>query len=149
MEAYPEMIYGWCLPRILHSIVALRLASPSVAIFIAKYDYSDAYGRIAHSAGAVAQTITTLGNLAFLYLRLTFGGSPNPPTVRGVVSPSWLQIWPMKSACVGIGTRKRFTARISQSRPSPTYGPRSTVRPSPAHGVCYTAGHYRTSRRIY
>jgi hypothetical protein len=83
MGAYPEMIYGWCLPRIIHFIVALRLASPGVAIFIAKYDYSDAYRRISHSATAVAQTITTLGTLAFLYLRLTFGGSPNPPTWCG------------------------------------------------------------------
>jgi hypothetical protein len=52
MEAYAEMIYGWCLPRILHYIVATRLASPTVIIFICKYDYSDAYRRIAHSASA-------------------------------------------------------------------------------------------------
>jgi hypothetical protein len=80
MSAYPEMIYGWCLPRIIHFIVALRLAYPGTAVFISKYDYSDAYRRIAHSAAAVAQTITTLGLLAFIYIRLTFGGSPNPPT---------------------------------------------------------------------
>jgi hypothetical protein len=80
MSAYPEMIYGWCLPRIIHFIVALRLAQPGVSIFISKYDYSDAYRRIAHSAAAVAQTITTLGCLACVYFRLTFGGSPNPPT---------------------------------------------------------------------
>jgi hypothetical protein len=80
MKAYPEMIYGWCLPRIIHFIVALRLFWPGKSIFIAKYDYSDAYRRIAHSAKAVAQTITTLGALAFVYWRLTFGGSPNPPT---------------------------------------------------------------------
>jgi hypothetical protein len=80
MGEYKEMIYGWCLPRIIHFIVALRLAWPLTAIFICKYDYSDAYRRIAHSAKAVAQTITTLGVLAFIYIRLTFGGSPNAPT---------------------------------------------------------------------
>jgi hypothetical protein len=43
MEAYVEMIYGWCLSRIIHFIVALRLAYPSLRVFIVKYDYSDAY----------------------------------------------------------------------------------------------------------
>jgi hypothetical protein len=80
MKAYPEMIYGWCLPRIVHFIVALRLAWPGKSILIARYDCSDACRRIAHSAKAVAQTITTLGALAFVCWRLTFGGSPNPPT---------------------------------------------------------------------
>jgi hypothetical protein len=44
------------------------------------YDYSDAYRRIAHSAEAATQTIAINGETAFLSLRLTFGGSPNPPT---------------------------------------------------------------------
>jgi len=80
MAQYPEMVYGWALPRIIHFIVALRLASPKRTIFISKYDYSDAYRRMAHSALAVAQTITTCLAYAFVYFRMTFGGSPNPPT---------------------------------------------------------------------
>ena len=80
MNAYTEMIYGWCLPRIMHYVVALRLAEPENIIFICKYDYSDAYRRIAHSASAAAQTIATHDGMAYLSLRLTFGGSPNPPT---------------------------------------------------------------------
>ena len=80
MSAYTEMIFGWCLPRILHFVVALRLLHPGLLILIAKYDYSDAYRRIAHSARAATQTIATQGPLAYLSLRLTFGGSPNPPT---------------------------------------------------------------------
>jgi hypothetical protein len=36
MEAYPEMIYGWCLLRILHFIAALRAAYPTECIFITK-----------------------------------------------------------------------------------------------------------------
>jgi hypothetical protein len=67
MDAYPEMIYSWCLPRIIHSIVALRIAHPTKTIFIAKCDYSDAYRRIAHSGTAAVQSII-------------IRGSPNPPT---------------------------------------------------------------------
>ena len=80
MDAYTEMVYGWCLPRILHFVVALRLKFPSLIIFIAKYDYSDAYRRVAHSAQAAVQTIAVLLPLAYMSLRLTFGGAPNPPS---------------------------------------------------------------------
>ena len=80
MKAYPEMVYGWCLPRVMHYVVSLRLAFPTLGILICKYDYSDAYRRVAHSAWASVQTIATHGELAYLSLRLTFGGSPNPPT---------------------------------------------------------------------
>lgn len=80
MSAYVEMVYGWCLPRIVHFIVALRSQNPWLLILISKYDYSDAYRRIAHSAAAATQTIAINGATAFLSLRLTFGGSPNPPT---------------------------------------------------------------------
>ncbi|KAI2494737.1 hypothetical protein MHU86_19774 [Fragilaria crotonensis] len=80
MSAYVNMVYGWCLPRIVHFIVALRSQNPALLILISKYDYSDAYRRIAHSSTAAAQTIAINGSTAFLSLRLTFGGSPNPPT---------------------------------------------------------------------
>jgi hypothetical protein len=80
MSRYPEMIFGWCLPRVIHFIVALRLAYPDSRILIAKYDFSDAYRRITHSAKAASQTIIVLASIAFLALRLSFGGSPNPPT---------------------------------------------------------------------
>ena len=80
MEAYVEMIYGWCLSRVIHFIVALRLAYPLHRIFIMKYDYSDAYRRVAHSPSAAAQSIIIFAGIAYIALRLTFGGSPNPPT---------------------------------------------------------------------
>ena len=80
MSAYSEMIYGWCFPRIVQYTLALRFHHPGFRILICKYDYSDAYRRIAHSAGAAAQTISIHDELAYLSLRLTFGGSPNPPT---------------------------------------------------------------------
>jgi len=78
MDAYPEMIYGWCLMRILHFIAALRFRFPNQRIFIAKYDYSDAYRRMCHSANAAAQSVAILSGVAYIALRLTFGGSPNP-----------------------------------------------------------------------
>ena len=34
MNSYPEMIYGWCLPRILQYIVSLRIHNPSTPILI-------------------------------------------------------------------------------------------------------------------
>jgi hypothetical protein len=71
MTTYPEMIYGWCMPRILHYIIALRLAFPNTPVIIAKYDYSDAYRRVAHSATAPAQTISTCNGYAYIYNRLT------------------------------------------------------------------------------
>jgi hypothetical protein len=80
MHQYPEMIFGWCLPRIVHFIIALRIAFPTKQILIAKYDFSDAYRRVAHLASAAVQSITVWAGIAFLALRLSFGGSPNPPT---------------------------------------------------------------------
>jgi hypothetical protein len=80
MEACTEMIYGWCLSRVTHFIVALRLAYPLLRIFIMKHDCSDAYRRVAHSPTAAAQSIIVFARVAYIALRLTFGGSPNPPT---------------------------------------------------------------------
>jgi hypothetical protein len=45
-----------------------------------KYDYSDAYRRVAHSPTAAAQSIIIFAGVAYIALRLTFGGSPNPHT---------------------------------------------------------------------
>jgi hypothetical protein len=80
MDLYNEMIYGWCLSRLIHYIVALRMKYPTSKIFIAKYDYSDAYRRVNHSAKAAVQSIAVFDGVAYVALRLTFGGSPNPPT---------------------------------------------------------------------
>jgi hypothetical protein len=83
MDAYPKMIHGWCLSRIVHFVVALRLRHPTKKIFIAKYEYSDAYRQIAHSTLAAAQSIIVVAGIAYIALRLTFSGSPNPPTWCG------------------------------------------------------------------
>jgi hypothetical protein len=80
MSAYVVMVYGWCLQRILHYTVSMRFHHPGRSIIISKYDYNNAYRCIAHSAEAAAQTVAILDKTAYLSLRLTFGGSPNPPT---------------------------------------------------------------------
>jgi hypothetical protein len=79
MDAYPEMIFGWCLLCILHR---LRLHYPHTRILIAIYDYSDAYRRMARSASAAAQTIAVSAGLAFIALCLLSIGLQTCP-------PSW------------------------------------------------------------
>jgi hypothetical protein len=80
MNEYNEIIYGWCLSRIIHYVVLLRREYPEKRIFVAKYNYSDAYRQMNHAASAAAQSIVIFGKIAYIALRLTFGGSPNPPT---------------------------------------------------------------------
>jgi hypothetical protein len=80
MSQYADMICGWCLGCIIHFIVAMRLQHPHTRIFLSKYDYSDAYPQVAHSAKAAVQSIIIFGQVAYIALHLTFGGSPNPPT---------------------------------------------------------------------
>jgi hypothetical protein len=80
MDPYTKMIYGWCLTCIIHFIVTLCLAYPLLPIFIVKYDYLDAYCRIALSPLAAAQSIIIFAGIAYIALCLTFGGSSNPPT---------------------------------------------------------------------
>jgi hypothetical protein len=80
MSQYTGMVYGWCLGRTIHFIIALHLRYPSKRIFLSKYDYSDAYQRVAHSACAAMQSIIIFGHIAYIALRLTFGGLPDLPT---------------------------------------------------------------------
>jgi hypothetical protein len=80
MAKYNGMIYRWCLSRLIHFIIALCLAYPNQSILISKYDYSDAYCCMVHAGSAAAQSIAVYGKVAYIALRLTFGGSPNPPT---------------------------------------------------------------------
>jgi hypothetical protein len=80
MDQYNEMIYGWFLSRIGHYVVALRSQFPTDRVLMSKYDYSNAYRRIAHSASASTQSISVFKDIAYVALQLNFGGSPNPPT---------------------------------------------------------------------
>jgi hypothetical protein len=79
LSEYPDMVYGWCLLRKLHCIVALRWAFPDRKIFISKWDFSDAYRIIVHAAMSAVQSVVIFSGIAYLALRMTFGGSANPP----------------------------------------------------------------------
>ena len=78
MDEYPEMVYRFCLSQIIHFIVSLRGKYREERILISKYDFSDAYQRMAHGASSAIQTILVHGARAYIYLRLTFGASANP-----------------------------------------------------------------------
>jgi hypothetical protein len=117
MDAYPEMIFGWCLLRIIHLIISLRLHYPQTRILISKYDYSDAYRRMAHSASAAAQTIAASAGLAFIALRLTFGGSPNPP--------SWILFSEM------VTDLANEIAQCDKWEPSALHSPAQPLAPAP------------------
>jgi hypothetical protein len=72
MEALSEMIHGWCLPRILHFC---RSSTPYAWTDHPHREVHRASDgrRIAHSAEATAQTITTLGPFGLHLLTLIFG----------------------------------------------------------------------------
>jgi hypothetical protein len=56
IDQYAKMIYGWCLSQIIHSVITLQARLPSKQILVvSKYDYSDAYERIAHAESAAAE----------------------------------------------------------------------------------------------
>jgi hypothetical protein len=77
-EKYLPIIYGSCLLRTIHFIVALQIAFPGKKILTSKFDFSDAYRRMAHAAKAAAQSILIFGQIAYIALRLSFGGAANP-----------------------------------------------------------------------
>ena len=66
MSKYPEMIYSWCLSRLVHFAVCLRWRHPMKKIFAQKFDYSDAYRHIAHDGKAAAQTILIFEEVAYI-----------------------------------------------------------------------------------
>jgi hypothetical protein len=78
MSCYPDMVYGWCFSRIIHYLAALRHLNPRQRIYISKFDYSDAYKRISQSPGTCAATVVRFAEIAYIFLRMAFGGSPNP-----------------------------------------------------------------------
>jgi hypothetical protein len=87
MSKHNEMIYGWCISRLLHFIVSLCLAYPKQGILIAKYNYSNAYRCMVYKGQAAAQSIMVFNKLAYIALHLTLVGhlAPQP----GASSAKW------------------------------------------------------------
>ena len=75
-----DLVYGWCLDRLIHQMVVLRRAHPNERILICKFDWGSAYRRINGDGTLVASSITTDadGEFANILLRLSFGGKPHP-----------------------------------------------------------------------
>ena len=73
-----ECKYGYCLRRLIHAIVALRRRHPHSRIFISKIDFKSAYRRLHYAWRLAIQAITAHKDLAYIALRLTFGGAACP-----------------------------------------------------------------------
>jgi hypothetical protein len=78
MPKHPEMVYGWCLLRLIHYVAALRAHHPGVQILISKFDYADAYKRISQSPPSSAASVICFGEIAYICWRMVFGGSQTP-----------------------------------------------------------------------
>ena len=74
-EELQDVMNGKCLLRIIHDVVARRRDNPSRRILIQKIDYKSAYrqGRLSPKAAIQSITQCTERELAFIFLRLTFG----------------------------------------------------------------------------
>ena len=75
-----DLVFGWCIDRIIHQIVALRIKYPDKRILVCKFDCGSAYRRINVDGILTSNTITTdaSGEFANLLTRLSFGGRPHP-----------------------------------------------------------------------
>ena len=75
-EGFLELLYIFCLKRVIHYIVTLRRKFPTKRILLAKYDYSSVYCRISNSAWAASQSILVIDGIPYVFLRMAYGGSP-------------------------------------------------------------------------
>ena len=78
-EKLTKLIYGDALRRILHYIHSLRFHHPGVPILIGKFDFSAAYKRMTLWGHSSAASSTCHDDIAYIGLRLMFGGAPCPP----------------------------------------------------------------------
>jgi hypothetical protein len=79
-DALQACRYGFCIRRLINWALAARRKHPNRRIFAVKIDYKSAYRRGTLHFKTALQTATQLPNddLAFITLRLTYGGAPCP-----------------------------------------------------------------------
>jgi hypothetical protein len=82
MEALTPCVFGHALLQIIHSILHLSRTLPKTRIFIQKVDFNSAYQRMHLSMNMNDKRITVAGGLAFVSLRLPFGGASLPEIVE-------------------------------------------------------------------
>jgi hypothetical protein len=78
MEELTPCVFGHSLLRLIHFVLYLRRKYPNTRIFIQKVDFKSAYRRMHLKPDMAAKCITVVGGLAFISLRLPFGGRPCP-----------------------------------------------------------------------
>jgi hypothetical protein len=78
MENLTPCVFGHALLRIIHFILHLRRTYPTKRIYIQKVDFKSAYRRMHLSTNMAAKCITVVEELAFVSLRLPFGGRACP-----------------------------------------------------------------------
>jgi hypothetical protein len=112
MSQHNEIIYGWCLSRILHYIVALRLAYPGNSILIAKYDYRDETGAWYTQAKPPPNPLQSLTKSPMLpFASHLEDRQIHPP---GASSAKWSPILPTRAPSATNGTPIRCAALPSQ-----------------------------------
>ena len=79
-ELLQECRYGFCIQRIINWAVAVRRKYLGQRILASKIDYKSAYHRVILNFATALKMATQLPDkeIAFITLRLTFGGAPCP-----------------------------------------------------------------------
>ena len=116
-EELTDLFYGDALLRTLHYIHNLRFHHPSTPILIGKYDFKSAYRRLTTWGHTSAASTTIIDGIAYISLRLTFGGSPCPPL--------WCSISEL------ITDLANDILECKEWDPSSTHSPHHTKVPSP------------------
>jgi hypothetical protein len=78
LAKFPDLVYGFCIHRILYQIIALRRSYPNDRILLMKFDFAKAYRRVHYNGKSAMRCISIFKGLAFLQLRLSFGGMGCP-----------------------------------------------------------------------
>ena len=77
-EQLQDCMYGHCVLRMIHYILALRSKYPNTRILMQKIDWKSAYRRLHFFWLTAIQSIIQFDEFALLSLWATFGGSPCP-----------------------------------------------------------------------
>jgi hypothetical protein len=97
ISCLPNMVFGWCLSRILHYVCSLRFHYPKVQIFISKYDYKAAYKRLTQNGITSARSSIIWRGFLHVALRLTSGGLASRPLWCTIMRQS--ATWRTTSLC--------------------------------------------------
>lgn len=129
---FPDMIYGWCLPRLFHQIIAMRLAHPNTRILGIKADFKSAYQRVHYNWRSAQQCIVTLTGMLVLWWRLCFGGTGFPMAwcAIGELIVDLANALLRNSACQWATVKCRYKPLLQPSRLLPDEAPFTVAMPT-------------------